>query len=267
MACPACGGFTTLPRRSDTELASLYETPYFARWLGAQPTAAPVLELRLRDHEPRVAFLETLTPVGRVVDVGAATGFFLESARRRGWSVAAVEPNRATWGWARERFPLPPAAVSLYELARSERFDAICFWHSLEHIADPGAALEHAAQLLAPGGVLVIECPNAASLDRRLRRRRWPGWHLPFHTVHFTPAGLRARLAALDLHVEPVRYALWEPVAGAARLARRVVRRGADGTGEGTAAPFLLRQAPASPAGRLARVFSGREMLLVARRP
>lgn len=263
-ACRACGSFTTLPRRSDDELAQLYDNGYFEQWLRSRPTGVDYDDA-LAEQEPRAAFVTGLRPLGRLLDVGAATGLFLECARRRGWEVDAVEPSADSWAWATKHFPLPCAAISLFDVDPTPQFDAVCFWHSLEHFAEPMRALSHAASTLTRGGAIIIECPNAASLDRRVRRARWSGWHLPFHTVHFTPRGLRAALQGLELDVEPVRHALWPPVAGMARRALRLGRHGGSG-GDQTPLPFLLRQEPGSPAARVARLLSGREMLVVARR-
>jgi len=266
VGCRACGGFTTLPRRSDDELARLYDDDYFEGWLGSRPVGPQHIAVALADHDPRAAFVTALGGPGRLLDVGAATGLFLECVRRRGWEVEAIEPSATSWAWATEHFPLPQASPSLSDVEPAPRFDVVCFWHSLEHFAEPVEALARAAAMLNSGGVIVVECPNASSLDRRVRRGRWSGWHLPFHTVHFTATGLRSALEALGLEVEPVRHALWPPVAALVAWTRRLPRGGGDDAAA-AALPFLLRQDPCSLSGRVARVLSGREMLVLARRP
>jgi SAM-dependent methyltransferase len=152
---------------------------------------------------------------------------------------------------------------TLKALQRGAYFDAICFWHSLEHHADPRTALSIAAEHLRPGGVVVIECPNADSFDARINRGRWDGWHLPYHTVHLTPATLSRELKRCGLKVESIRTSLWPPLAAVARRLRRSPRNRQ--SPESAHLPFLLRQTPGSVSARLARIFSGRDMVVVAR--
>jgi SAM-dependent methyltransferase len=268
--CRGCGLMLTVPLRSDEELMALYEASYFDEWLETRPRDGGGLQARLADHEPRAVLVSSLRPPGRLLDVGAATGLFLETARRYGWEVAAVEPNADAWRAAQEQFGFPVAAISLGNVERGDGFDAVCFWHSLEHHADPAAALRVARNLLRPGGLLLVECPNAGSLDRRVAGTRWDGWHLPWHTVHLTPATLEALTARSGFEVLEIRRALWRPLAEAGRglrnLGQRARRREPALPGIAPAMPFLFRHAASSPPGRLAKVLSGRDMLLIAAR-
>jgi hypothetical protein len=85
-------------------------------------------------------------------------------------------------------------------------WSAVIFWHSLEHLRRPAAALEHAAGLVAPGGVLVVAVPNAASLQARLFGDRWLALDLPRHLVHLSPAALLSKVGDLGFRVERVSY-------------------------------------------------------------
>lgn len=49
-----------------------------------------------------------------------------------------------------------------------ETFDTVVACHILEHVDDPRALLTHIRALLADGGQLVIDVPNAGSLHRRV---------------------------------------------------------------------------------------------------
>jgi hypothetical protein len=82
-------------------------------------------------------------------------------------------------------------------------YAAVVFWHSLEHLRRPGAALRHAARrLLAPGGLLVVALPNPASVQATLFGGRWLALDPPRHLVHVPAATLLATLGDLGLAVE-----------------------------------------------------------------
>ncbi|HKP90806.1 MAG TPA: methyltransferase domain-containing protein, partial [Thermoleophilaceae bacterium] len=83
---------------------------------------------------------------------------------------------------------------------------AIVFWHSLEHLRAPGAALEHAAGLLREGGSLVVAAPNAASLQARAFGDRWLALDLPRHLVHIPARALLRRLGEVGMQVTRVSY-------------------------------------------------------------
>ena len=82
-------------------------------------------------------------------------------------------------------------------------FAAVVFWHSLEHLRAPSAALAAAVARLAPGGVVAVAIPNAESLQAGAFGDRWLALDLPRHLTHIPASALRERLRSLGL--EPVR--------------------------------------------------------------
>ena len=69
-------------------------------------------------------------------------------------------------------------------------YDAVILWHVLEHLADPGAALERVRGWLVSRGCLLVGVPNLASLQAELGRDRWFHLDSQRHLIHFTPRGL-----------------------------------------------------------------------------
>jgi predicted SAM-dependent methyltransferase len=89
-------------------------------------------------------------------------------------------------------------------------FDVVRLSHVLEHLPSPRKSLGKVHRLLRPGGLLWVEVPNAASLERRLFHRHWCHWDLPRHLYHFTPTtlvrllrdtGFRPRVVKCDARV------------------------------------------------------------------
>jgi hypothetical protein len=108
-------------------------------------------------------------------------------------------------------------------------------FHVLEHVPDPVGMTRRMLEWLAPGGLLVVEVPNAGGLGARLFGRAWSGLELPRHLSHFTPESLGAvvrraggRIAWCRHRAQP-RWYLWSlrhwlsdrGQAGIARVAAR----------------------------------------------
>ncbi|MEJ7798167.1 MAG: class I SAM-dependent methyltransferase [Solirubrobacteraceae bacterium] len=162
---------------------------------------APILRAFDRRRLRQLAGAGALPP-GRLLDIGAGRGRFVAQARAAGWYAHGIEPSRRGVEGARAlgielvSGEIDDAQVPLASL------DAATLWHVLEHVEDPGAALERIASWLRPGGMLVVGVPNLASVQARLGGARWYHLDVPRHRTHFTVAGLQALLRAHGL--EPV---------------------------------------------------------------
>src|SRR2546422_10790102 len=71
-------------------------------------------------------------------------------------------------------------------------FAVVTSFHVVEHLPRPLAALARMIGWLAPGGLLIVEEPNAGGAGGRLFGRYWSGLDFPRHLVHFTPATMTA---------------------------------------------------------------------------
>ena len=83
---------------------------------------------------------------------------------------------------------------------------AIVFWHSLEHLDAPAAALRRAVGVLRPGGLLVLALPNADSLQANWFGARWFARDLPRHLTHIPAPELVRWLRSEGMRVERVSY-------------------------------------------------------------
>lgn len=142
---------------------------------------------------------------GRLLDVGCATGIFLDGMRQKGWQVQGVEPVERAASYARSRFGLDVFGGMLEDAALpAASFDAITMWDVLEHVHEPRQVLAELARLLRPGGVLVLGLPNPDSFEAHLFGPFWQGWDLPRHLNLYRPTLLRAHLARYGMPVERI---------------------------------------------------------------
>jgi tRNA (mo5U34)-methyltransferase len=131
-----------------------------------------------RDHGYRLAVLEADRFAGRsVLDVGAFDGFYSFLAERRGARRVVAVDNEQYVDWVGARFgiELAPAAGfdAIAELTGSqveyrqmdggavrdldERFDIVLCFGILHRVTDPIAFLQALADVLEPGGEIVLE--------------------------------------------------------------------------------------------------------------
>jgi 2-polyprenyl-3-methyl-5-hydroxy-6-metoxy-1,4-benzoquinol methylase len=135
----------------------------------------------------RVRLVARFEPDGRLLDVGCATGLFLDAARRLGrWQVLGIEPSHGAAGLARSQLGLD-VFEGTFDGAELDdaSFDVVTLWDVLEHLHDPVAALHNVSRILRPGGVTVIRVPHLESIDARLFGRYWAGLDAPRHLSIF----------------------------------------------------------------------------------
>lgn len=187
----------------------------------------------LRDHNNAVILRRLAesgaAPGARLLDVGAAHGWFVSAARAAGFAAEGIEPDEAVATAARERSV--PMRVGFFPdaLDDDERFDVISFNDVIEHIPDVRRALADAHRHLAPGGLVSINIPNSRGavyqVSRAMRRLGAPAvfdrlWQVGLpspHVWYFDEPGLirlcesvgltpvyRGRLASM------MRSGLWE---------------------------------------------------------
>jgi SAM-dependent methyltransferase len=190
--CERCGVANTAPWPTDAQLEQAYGSwyrPDSGRFAGIGDTV-------LRRTRGRLAKrLNEIAPPGRILDVGAGDGSLLD---------ALASVGRQALGLEREASRPDVVAGDLGDI--EGEWAAIVFWHSLEHLRNPGEEIERAAALLTPSGVLVVAVPNASSLQAGLFGNRWLALDLPRHLTHIPAEVLIARLRELSLNVDRVSY-------------------------------------------------------------
>jgi len=130
----------------------------------------------------------------RLLEVGCGEGFFLEQARRQGYSVIGVEPNARSSAFAR-RLGLEVVTGTLGEAGIGrDSADIMVALHVIEHLLDPSGEVSRMRNILRKDGLLVIETPNIDSLPFRILRKRWRQF-IPVHYYFFSKKTIAALLA------------------------------------------------------------------------
>jgi len=204
-----CGLLYTNPRLRAPALAEMYSAPSYFEGTSDEVGYGEyeaTADLRRQTFARWLRDVERALPGrGRLLDVGCATGLFLEVARDAGWSATGLELSAFAAGRARARgFEVIATPLESTEW-RGEPFDLITMWDVIEHLPDPGAAVARARALLRPGGHLAVVTPNAASLHARVAGRRWFLLKPEEHLYYFAPATIRRLLESRGFRVSAVR--------------------------------------------------------------
>ena len=121
---------------------------------------------------------------GKMLDIGAANGFFLDEAKKSGWEVKGVEPSKWAADYAKRNFNIDiiPATLERANL-ESKDFDVIVALDVLEHLTDPKSALKKIYGVLKNDGVLCIATPDIKSLASKIFKNRW--WGIKRHHIYY----------------------------------------------------------------------------------
>ena len=196
MRCPSCGLLFRRDLPTQAQLDEIYGLEYFKGGAVGYLDYVADEDVHRNSARNRLDALERVVPRGRLLDVGAAAGFFVDEARARGWDASGIDISEQMVEWGTRTLS---AALERATLATSGRpaasLDALTMWDYLEHSLDPAADLGRAHHLLRPGGVLALSTGDAATFVARLSGSRW---HLltPRHHNFFFTAETLSRLLA-----------------------------------------------------------------------
>jgi SAM-dependent methyltransferase len=190
--CPSCGLYQKgMPA---TELS--YEADYHVSYAKERRRKLRTAAVRLNQLAP---LLRRSHPF--VLDVGCSVGAIVEAAGNRGWQAFGVDVSETAVHACREMSLACQAYDGVKLPFPSTFFDLVTAWHVLEHVRDVRATLFEWARVVRPGGVLVVEVPDAECLKARILgpkyRKFWPAAHL----YGFTRRSLRGLMESVGLEV------------------------------------------------------------------
>lgn len=208
--CERCGLMRTSPRPTSETIAAYYPSNYGPHAVGQLP--APGDEPRRSWKSSLRALFEFNTEripnvvPGRLLEVGCATGTFLDAMRSRGWDVTGIERSQHAADVARRKgLRVLTTPIESAPLA-NETFDLIVAWMALEHFHEPVAALRRLRDWITPQGCLAASVPDASAFGLRIFGASWYALGLPVHLFHFTPQTLRKVLEASGWRLERVHH-------------------------------------------------------------
>ena len=151
--CRHCGLVYVNPRIVRAELWERYNQDYFENtYIPAMGDFDPAANFAR--FEPILQKLHSFQRSrGNLLDIGCATGLFLEAARRDGWGVIGTEISQYAAQYARDRFGLEVLVAMMEEqsVLPSDHFDVVTMWETIEHLENPFETLCSANEVMKFG--------------------------------------------------------------------------------------------------------------------
>ena len=179
LRCNECGLIYARPVKDDEELASFYinmsDEEYKNEEKGRRISARRILKR-----------LKKIKNNSRLLDIGCATGFLLDEAKKSGWEVHGVELSRWCVDYAKDKMGLDIFCGSLKDARFKDAFfDAVILKDVIEHLPDPKETLLEIKRILKPDGIICISTPDIDSLISKVLKARWWGINQA-HLFYFT---------------------------------------------------------------------------------
>lgn len=179
------------------KLQKLYNSPdYFKFWGKLDATNIKNIE-----QDKKITFSNTLKKIvkyknkGKLLEIGCASGSFLEEAQNIGFKVYGVECFAKFADLARIKIN-GNIITGMFEKTSFPRdfFDVVVMYDSLEHVKDPFTVFSKITRILKKDGLLVIATPNTQSLSSRLMGKNWTHYKSE-HLFYFSPKNIKLLLA------------------------------------------------------------------------
>jgi SAM-dependent methyltransferase len=192
--CGSCQSAYVWPRLNESAVRELYaDTAYNPThhnpglcWPSAEADAKRLFESFGRYVSGQV-----------FLDVGAGAGIASAEAIRRGFTVRACEPSPQCRKEFAERNgfePEPDFFDSAFVERHHHKIDVVLLSHVLEHLPDPDRLMNNVAQVLRPGGTIIIAVPLFGSVLTSVMGKRDFFITPPEHLTCFSRAGMERLL-------------------------------------------------------------------------
>jgi SAM-dependent methyltransferase len=128
---------------------------------------------------------------GKLLDVGCATGLFMDEAEKKGFTVYGIDVSEYAVSIAKKRFGKRVIRSSIEKAKHQNRkYEVITMFDVLEHLNDPRKVLLKLRDVLKKDGLLVINTGDTDSFIAKLQGEHWHFFIPPQHFFYFSQKNL-----------------------------------------------------------------------------
>jgi 2-polyprenyl-3-methyl-5-hydroxy-6-metoxy-1,4-benzoquinol methylase len=149
----------------------------------------------------KVKIIKRYSKGKNLIDIGAGTGHFLNTAQKEGYNTVGFEPGKDAAQFAKDHFGIELLPTEKLFSCEEKSADIITMWHVLEHVYPLKNYIENIHRMLKDDGTLIIAVPNCASYDAEHYKENWAAYDVPRHLYHFRPSDVEKLFQSLDFVV------------------------------------------------------------------
>ncbi|MBN2413509.1 class I SAM-dependent methyltransferase [candidate division KSB1 bacterium] len=143
---------------------------------------------RWHDEAKGIIYAKKLTKLkksGRFLDVGCATGFFINAIKNNSsWNVHGVDFSRDAVEFAQKQLNLDVKRGNLQDVSFPDQyFDYIHINNVLEHVLDPLSLLKECKRIIKSGGYFFLSVPNGLN-DSKVLIDFYKSEYIPARSVN-----------------------------------------------------------------------------------
>jgi len=205
--CRNCGFRKLEPLPEKEYLEKIYADNYFEDCERGFSYASQVEETQYAFRSTAAKFRKLLNRHAVVLDIGCATGEFIDELYNVGLEAKGIEYSEYGAEICRSKGMDVFQGDMFQANYGQQRFDGIHMSHVLEHLADPNAVMEQLKKWIKPGGWIYIEVPlQFDGLLEKVQSYRQAPKQFDVFSVHhcsfFSPISLRMLIEKHGLEVD-----------------------------------------------------------------
>lgn len=192
--CIECGLLSTYPQPLPSDIGKYYKSSHYISHATDNKglEAAIYNYIRKKTLASKLDLIRNHASGNRLLDIGCATGVFLDYCQRHSFFVEGIEPDEKSRIYARKQFNLKVNDLDNLLKMPEKSFDVITMWHVLEHVNDIQDRMRMVKRLLTDNGTAFIALPNPLSYDAQFYKQYWAAYDVPRHLYHFTNTSFTA---------------------------------------------------------------------------
>ena len=207
--CVSCGHTWVYPIPSAEVLADFYSKGYFhgeVEKRGYQDYEADKKSV-LPEFTYFLEQLENATTARDLLDIGAATGVFMECAIARGWKARGLELSAYAAEAGRAK-GLDIACTALEDVQEDvyRGVSVVTMWDVVEHFRDPVQAFGVLSRIIPQNGLIMFATPQSDSFFARMMGKMWTLLAPPQHLHYFSRKSMQDLLERYGFEIVSIEW-------------------------------------------------------------
>lgn len=190
MQCQNCSFIFVYPRPSIETQNSYYDKSFKD---GSYKLYSSVEDLKIRTSERRFEAFPKHMEGEKLLDVGCATGIFLDFCSQKGFQTFGVELSEEAIKKANKIHKIHCGTLEDAKFQDSY-FDIVTMFDIIEHVLNPDQTIKEVYRILKKDGLLVISTPDISSWHAKIMGKKW-GLITPLeHLSYYSPKTITLEL-------------------------------------------------------------------------